>query len=342
MHSLEMKVSDVGEFGLINRIQKILPTIRDENVLLGIGDDTAVIKIDENRVQLLTCDIQVEDQHFQLDQISPYQLGRRAMAVNLSDIAAMGGTPRYALISLGIPPSFPLSDFETLIQGMREQLDEFSAHVIGGNLSGTSEKLVIDITLIGEARHNRFLTRSGARVRDRIFVTGTLGASSAGYYLLKKFGLQYPEKFEQLVQSHLQPIPRIELGRQIAATGMATAMIDISDGLASDLNHICQMSGVGAELYQSQIPVIEHSIEIEKITGKSFQDLMLHASEDYELLFTLKKDANINLIKKISTQYNLAITEIGRIVTKSEGYHLITQNKEKIPIKPTGWDHFLQ
>ena len=119
-------------------------------------------------------------------------------------------------------------------------------------------------------------------------------------------------------------------------------MIDISDGLTSDLNHICQMSGVGAELYQSQIPIIEHSSEIEEITGKSYPDLVLHASEDYELLFTLKKDTNINLIKKISAQYNLAITEIGRVVSKSEGYHLITQNKEKIPIKPTGWDHFLQ
>ncbi|HEX9971295.1 MAG TPA: thiamine-phosphate kinase, partial [bacterium] len=229
-------VADIGEFGLIDRIQKILPKANHKDLVVGIGDDTAVIRIDEHRAMVITCDIQVENQHFRFKNISPFQLGRRAMAVNLSDIAAMGGQPTFALVSLGFPKSFPLSNFDELFRGMKDQLAEFSAQIIGGNLSNTEKDLIIDITLMGEISLIQLLTRSGARHGDRIFVTGKLGESGAGFYVLEEYGKDCPKEFNALVQKHLQPIPRIAAGQRIVQSGFATAMIDVSDGIASDLN----------------------------------------------------------------------------------------------------------
>ena len=333
-------VADIGEFGLIDRIQKILPAVKHEDVLIGIGDDTAVIKIDAHRAWLVTCDIQVEDQHFRLQNISPYQLGRRAMAVNLSDIAAMGGKPTFALVSLGFPKSLPLSDFENLFKGMGDQLAEFSTIIIGGNLSNTANKMIIDITLLGEVSPKQFLTRSGAKAGDRIFVTGNLGASGAGFYLLEKYGRNYPTEFDDLVQKHLQPIPRIEVGQRIAQSGFGTAMIDVSDGIASDLNHICKMSGVGAEIYQNKLPLPNNLIKITSLTGKSALHLALHSGEDYELLFTARPEIPDSLFDSITKDTGVPITEIGRILPQDFGYYLIDRHGEKSPIQPKGWDHF--
>ena len=333
-------VGDIGEFGLIDHIQGLLPQVAHKDLIIGIGDDTAVIRIDENRSMLITCDIQVENQHFRLKNITPYQLGRRAMAVNLSDIAAMGGKPTFALVSLGFPKSFALTDFENLFKGMREQLAQFSAFVIGGNLSNTNQDLIIDITLMGEVNANQFLTRKGAKAGNRIFVTGDLGASGAGFYVLEKFGKNYPIEFEHLVQKHLQPNPRIDVGERIAHSGFATAMIDISDGIASDLNHICTMSKVGAEICQNKIPLPEGIHKVSSFSGKSAIQLALYSGENYELLFTLKSDTPDIIINSISSETGIAITEIGKILTKESGYSLIDLQNKRIPIQPKGWDHF--
>lgn len=335
-------VADIGEFGLIDRIQKILPEAKHEDVLIGIGDDTAVIKIDAHRAWLVTCDIQVEDQHFRLQHISPYQLGRRAMAVNLSDIAAMGGKPTFALVSLGFPKSLPLSDFENLFKGMGDQLAEFSAIIIGGNLSNTESKMIIDITLLGEVSPKQFLTRSGAKAGDRIFVTGNLGASGAGFYLLEKYGKNYPTEFDELVQSHRQPIPRIQIGQRIAQSSWGTAMIDLSDGLASDLNHICKMSSVGAEIYQYQIPLPDNIFKASALTNHLPLQLALHSGEDYELLFAARPEIPNSLLNSIIKDTGVPITEIGRILPADCGYYIIDRQSEKSPIQPKGWDHFSQ
>ncbi len=333
-------VADIGEFGLIDRIQKILPKADHKDLIIGIGDDTAVIRIDENRLLLITCDIQVENQHFRLKHISPYQLGKRAMVVNLSDIAAMGGNPTFALVSLGFPKSFPLSNFDDLFKGMKDQLAEFSVHIIGGNLSNTEKDLIIDITLMGEVVPDQFLLRSGARPGDRIFVTGKLGESGAGFYVLEKYGKNYPKEFETLVQQHLQPIPRIEIGKRIAQSGFATAMIDISDGIASDLNHIYVMSGVGAEIYQDKIRLPEEIQKVTYFSGKSALYLALHSGEDYELLFTARPEIPDSLFDSITKDTGVPITEIGRILPQDFGYYLIDRHGEKSPIQPKGWDHF--
>jgi thiamine-monophosphate kinase len=333
-------VADIGEFGLIDRIQKILPEIDRKDLILGIGDDTAVIQINEHRSLLITCDIQVEDQHFRLKNISPYQLGRRAMAVNLSDIAAMGGQPTYALVSLGFPGSFPLSDFDELFRGMKDELALFSAHIIGGNLSNISKELIIDITLLGEVSPDHILTRSGARPGDRIFVTGNLGESGAGFYILDKYGKNYHREFHNLVQKHLQPVPQIEIGQRISRSGFATAMIDVSDGIASDLNHICTRSGVGAEIYQERIPLPDGIDKVTYFSGKSALYLALQCGEDYELLFTMKPDTPDAIIHLISSETGIAITEIGKILTIESGYKLIDLQNRRVLIQPKGWNHF--
>ncbi|MDZ7264044.1 MAG: thiamine-phosphate kinase [candidate division KSB1 bacterium] len=333
-------VANIGEWNLIRRIQNMLPAIENPEVMVGIGDDAAVLRLDDRRSLLLTCDIQVENQHFRLRQISPYQLGRRAMAVNLSDIAAMGGQPTLALVSLGFPPDFPAASFDALISGLRDQLAEFSAHIIGGNLSRTSKELIIDITLLGEAPIHQVLTRSGARAGDRIFVTGRLGESAAGWQALEKFGPNCPREFEPLVQKHLQPIPRIAAGRLIAQSGFATSMIDISDGLASDLHHICSASGVGAEIYQDQLPIPQNIELIAALSSLPVPTLVLHRGEDYELLFTLRPDTPIAVVNSIIQTSGVSITEVGRILPKEAGLHLISPDRQSQALQPTGWNHF--
>ncbi|MCI0515697.1 thiamine-phosphate kinase [candidate division KSB1 bacterium] len=333
-------VASLGEFGLIARIQKLLPPIMHPDVILGIGDDAAVLRIDDQRVWLITCDIQIEDQHFRRAHLTPYQLGRRAMAVNLSDIAAMGGRPLFALVSLAFPKNLPLVDFEGLYQGMRDQLGEFNVAVIGGNLSHSDARLIIDITLIGEARTGEFLTRGSARAGDRIFVTGELGASGAGLLLLEKYGLNAPEALKSLVEKHLQPQPRLVAGQLIAQSGWATAMIDLSDGVASDLSHICEQSRVGAELVASQFPLPPPMETVSQLIGQSGVDLALHAGEDYELLFTMKPATPAAWFTEFTRQTRLICTEIGRILPRPTDFQMILPSQQVTRLQPTGWDHF--
>lgn len=333
-------VSDLGEFTLIERIKQIIPQTANSDVLVGIGDDTAVIRISENLALIATCDIQVEDQHFRLKHISGYQLGRRAIAVNLSDIASMGGKPQFALVSLGLPPKLKVDYFDHLFEGIRDELNRYSACLIGGNLTKTDHKLIVDITLLGEVHPGRIITRSGAKPGDKIYVTGKLGESGAGFQVLEHFGKDYPVSYDHMVNAHLQPIPRVEAGKLIADYQIATAMIDISDGLASDLNHICLMSGVGAEIYQDQLPLSDQLSEISQISNKSQLEFALYSGEDYELLFTAKPEISLEKLNELSQKLSLPITEIGRIIDKNEGFILVDAHSKRLNLKPKGWDHF--
>lgn len=341
MDSSVKTIDQIGEFGLIEHIQKILPQFYPQEIILGIGDDTAIIKIENNRSLLATCDIQIEDTHFRLKNITPYQLGRRSMAVNLSDIASMGGNPTYALVSLGLPPKMPMSIFEQLFKGMRDQLTEFSAMIIGGNLAHTSKQWIIDIFMLGEVHTDKIITRSGANPGDRIFVSGSLGASAAGFYVLEKFNGSFPKEFENLVEAHLQPGPKIAAGKKIAQSGFATAMIDISDGLVSDLFHICDKSMVGAEIYKERIPTPKNLDKVETIAGKNKYSLALHGGEDYELLFTVKSETPIKLIEKIINQTNTPLTEIGTILPQKDGQWLVDEQNNRFPLHARGWNHFV-
>ncbi len=333
-------VAEIGEFPLIDRIRKILPPAGSGEVLVDMGDDTAVIRLDERRALLLTCDIQVEGRHFRLDRITPYQLGLRAMAANLSDIASMGGAPTYALVSLGVPGSFPVDRFDKLFEGMRDALSPHRAWIVGGNLARTEDVLVVDITLLGEADPARVLTRAGARPGDRVFVTGTLGASGAGLEVLRAFGTAYPAQFEEMVRRHLSPTARVELGQRIARSGLATAMIDLSDGAASDLFHVCTRSGVGAEIREDRLPLPAHMGEIAQRCGRSTTDLALHSGEDYELLCTVPAAVPEEEVRSLAEGSDVSITAIGTITERSEGYRLVDSRGNRTALAPAGWDHF--
>jgi thiamine-monophosphate kinase len=333
-------VGETGEFPLIDRIKKLLPAPGKKDLLVDIGDDTAVIRMDERRALLLTCDIQVEGRHFRFEHITPYQLGRRAMAVNLSDIAAMGGIPTYALVSLGLPADFPVRWYDRLFEGMRDELLPHRARIVGGNLAQTRDCLIVDVTLLGEADPSRVLTRGGARAGDRIFVSGTLGSSGAGFQVLSTFGKAYPRKYRELVQCHLLPTPRVDLGRRIARSGIATSMIDLSDGVAGDLFHICTRSGVGAEIEEDRLPLPGHLAEIAEESGKSVIDLALHSGEDYELLFTVPPRVPAGKVRDAAGRSGVSVTEIGRIVERDDGYCLVDSRGRRTPLTPTGWDHF--
>lgn len=333
-------VSDIGEFGLIKRIQEILPTVNNPEIIVGIGDDTAVIRKDNHKVLLLTCDIQVENQHFRLKNISPYQLGRRAMAVNLSDIAAMGGAPTFALVSLGFPKNFLTDSFDALFAGMRDELAQFGAVVIGGNLSGTEKDLIINITLIGEAEKDAFVTRNQAQPGNRIFVTGFPGGSAIGRLVLEQFDSRVPNNLTAFVEKHIQPVPRIHLGQKLAQSGWVTAMIDISDGLIADLKHICESSGVKSQVsfknlarLLSQNMLLEHGL-------RNLDKFIAYGGEDYELLFTVKTNAPEEFVTELSKYFNIPITEIGVIVAENSETVLQGIEDNELDFDLKGWDHF--
>ncbi|PIX21438.1 MAG: thiamine-phosphate kinase, partial [Deltaproteobacteria bacterium CG_4_8_14_3_um_filter_45_9] len=239
MKAKEKDLREIGEFGLINRIRKWI-TSSDPALVQGIGDDVAVIKMGAKAL-LVTTDILIEGIHFDRSWLDPYQLGRKSLAVNLSDIASMGGIPKYFLISIGLPKNLPLSFISSFYLGLKKEAKQFRVELIGGDTS-LSQKIVINICLLGEGRKKDLLFRKGARVGDDLFVSGTLGDAALGLKILQEKGKIIGA--EGLIKKHLSPCPRVELGQTIAKHHWATAMIDVSDGLLIDTSHLLQESGV--------------------------------------------------------------------------------------------------
>ncbi len=340
MKLLNKPVSSMGEFTLIDRIKKILPEVDSPEILLGMGDDCAVIRLDDNRAMLLTCDIQMENRHFRRQFITFYQLGHRAVAVNLSDIASMGGRPTYALVSLGLPQDMTVKEYDMLFQGMRDELETYHTIIVGGNLAQSENGLIIDITLLGEVRVSQYVTRSGARPGDKIYITGQTGASGAGLIILQRYGKNYPVKYKDLVAAHLNPRPRVEIGQVIARLGLASAMIDVSDGIAGDLHHICSMSRTGADIYQEKLPFADILNEVAGETGHSVLDMVLHSGEDYELLFTANPDQSDKIQNHICKPFSIPVTEIGQILPADNGYCIVTPDNQRHDLEARGWDHF--
>jgi thiamine-monophosphate kinase len=312
-------VSSLGEFGLIERLRAACPDGTATEVIVGIGDDAAAIRLDEYHALLATCDIQIEGVHFRLDRISPGELGRRAMAVNISDIAAMGGRPTYALVSMALPADFPVKAFEAIFGGMREQMAEYSCGIVGGNLARTTGKLVIDVFVMGRVAISHLLT---------------------GLVVLDRFGTAYPKDFNEVVVRHRQPIPRVETGVGIAQSGVATAMIDLSDGLAADLGHICRESGVGAEINEIDIPCGRMVQSVAAAVGGDLRQFTLYGGEDYELLFTVRSGAESEM-KHVAEQSGVPLRKIGRILPADAGIKLVGQDGARVDLQTTGWDHFV-
>ena len=328
-------IGELGEFALIGRIRRTLGNAPD--VALGIGDDAAALRPTPGKLLLATCDIQVEGRHFIKARIGPEQLGRRAAAVNLSDIAAMGGRPTHALVSLALPADTEVEWVERLYDGLRDGFAEHGATLIGGNLSGSSTEIVIDVTLHGEVDGPAMLRRSGARPGDAVLVTGALGAARAGLLALDT-GLA-GESAAAAADAHLVPTARVAEGLAIAASRLATAAIDVSDGFTADLGHLCEASGAGAQIFTNRIPISPAARDVAAELG--FDPLLaaLRGGEDYELIVTCPSPDADALIEALRRATGTPLTAVGEI-TEAPGLRLVEPNGRERPLDAAGWDHF--
>ncbi len=336
-----MKVADIGEFGLIDILGELVDADPKygqswQNLIIGIGDDAAVWRCRSGH-QIATIDALVENVHFRLGMTTWEELGWKSLAVNLSDIAAMGGYPLYALVSLSLPLETEVTDIVYFYQGMLSLARKNDVAVVGGNIS-RAPLVTINIAVFGDSPGDPspLLTRSAAALHDEIAVTGYLGAASAGLAMLAD-NLQFePDAASALRQAFLKPSPRLREGRALVLYGVRTG-IDISDGLVSDLRHICQASGLGARLYVDRIPVAPP-------VKKYFQDTALSKAlsggEDYELLFTAPREI-MNEARSYLESMGCPVTVVGEMVLAPDNkVVLIGSDGRETESGGAGWDHF--
>ena len=333
-----MKFDEIGEFGFIETIKEACTT-NSRNVIKGIGDDCAIFGPYSGRVLLFTTDMLVEDIHFLKAKITPYQLGRKSIAVNLSDIAAMGGRPLILLISLAIPTEIDVELIQDIYKGMRDICTHYGVTIAGGDTVASPDKLVINVSLIGDAKENEVLYRSGAGPGDGIYSTGNAGDSFAGLTILKG-EITLPKSIaSHFITIHNEPKPLIETGMAVAASRLASAMIDVSDGLLSDLGHICKESGVGAKLFKDKIPI---SSELKQFASHVKFDplkLALSGGEDYHLLITVPK-GNIKDFEIMGKDKGLLpLYLIGEIV-EGKDITMAADDGSLEKIESKGFDHF--
>ena len=279
-------VADCSERELIARIRRqLLPA--PGWLLVGIGDDAAVVEPERNRVEVLTVDALVEGVHFDRAFVPPDAIGHRALAVNLSDLAAMGATPRLALLSMALPAALPLADFDAIVGGFAAIAARYRLHLAGGNLTRSPGPLMIDVTVMGTVKRRQALTRSGARPGDAIYVSGTLGAAAAGLRMLQE-GLRLSTTGESCIARYLRPEPRLPLGIHLGRNRAASACMDLSDGLADGLQQIAEASGVGMTIDADGLPIDPWARARAEALGHDVVIEALTAGDDYELLFTVR------------------------------------------------------
>lgn len=335
-----MKFSEIDEFGFIDSIRKECNTTL-KGVIKGIGDDCAVFGPSSGLVLLFTTDMLVEGIHFLKNRITFYQLGWKVIAVSLSDIAAMGGRPLVSLISLAIPVEMDVEVIQEFYRGMKDICKHYDLNIVGGDTVASPDRLVINVSVIGDAKENEVLYRSGARPGDKIYVTGNVGDSSAGLKILKNE--ISPPKFigSYFIKAHNKPKPLIETGRIIAGSGLASAMIDLSDGLLSDLGHICKESGVGALLFSEKIPLSSELKHLASYVDVNPFDLALSGGEDYQLLLTVPeaKTQEIEHLLKDSSLSSLYF--IGEI-KEGQGIRMVNDDGLVEDLDTKGFNHFSQ
>ena len=334
-----MKLSDLGEFGLIEQIKKLVHQPNPE-LLVGIDDDAAAIKISDHQILLLSTDALVEGIHFDLSYFSFYQLGWRAMAVNLSDIAAMGGRPKFALVSLGLPPHLSVESVIEFYRGLKTLGDEFQTQIIGGDTTRSPDRVFISVAIVGEVAAEKLTRRSGAKIGDAIFVTGNLGGAAAGLKVLKSGDIRLKEKFLVVAEKHLSSRPRVHEAQFLVEHFPIHAMIDISDGLASEVNHICRLGGVGAMIFENQIPIAAETGKVAKHFKEHALEYALYGGEDFELLFTAPAEIKKELPKKFYQKFGMPCSQIGLIRDASEGIKLEHADGSVSPLTRKGYDHF--
>lgn len=343
------------ESEIISKIRKKTRPV--DNLLVGIGDDAAVIQHLGATDLIACCDVSVEGVHFQMNWTTPKLIGRKALAVTLSDVAAMGGAARYAMVSLALPHTSQETLADEIMQGIFAMAEASEVAIIGGDTSSSCDSLFIDTSVIGECAKGQAVTRGGAKLGDLIFVTGSLGASELGLVLLEQ-GYRLEESLEEnfsslrsegvakntlgamrqeAMKKHLIPQPRLRFGRALGELGLATAMIDVSDGLSTDLAHILEASNCGATIRAELMPIapcvrkLAHTMpEINRL------NLVLHSGEEYELLFTASGE-NQRAIVEVAAACDLPVVAIGRI-TRGKQSHLEREGKVEL-LLPSGYEH---
>lgn len=299
---------------------------RGSAVIAGIGDDCAVLRIPKNHDTLVTTDFSLEGVHFRRDWHSPESIGHRCLTRGLSDIAAMGGDPVAAFLSLALPPKIPQRWVDRFFDGLLKLAAEFKVTLAGGDISQSPLGVLADIVVVGSVPEGEAILRSGARPGDRIYVTGQLGESAAALAALqsgrKIRAADYP--------NHFKPVPRVRIGQYLRRHRLASAMIDISDGLSTDLHHICEESSVGAEIRDDAIPLAK----IGHPAAAVDMVYALHGGEDYQLLFTAHKGKAVP-----SAIGGIAISNVG-VITKSKNILLVSADQHRSRLAPLGWEHF--
>ena len=311
----------------------------------AIGDDAAVLRTSAGSELVVTADLLVEDVDFRRTTAPPALLGHKALAVSLSDIAAMGARPRWSLISIGVPEDVWETEFaDQFYEGLASLADRYDVKLIGGDTSRTPEKIVIDSIVIGECTLGQSVKRAGAQAGDQIFVTGSLGGAAAGLRLIERgahlaeqnLADEDSQKIDHVLLRHLRPDPRVGWGMVLGEEGLATSLIDISDGLSSDLNHLCKESGVGALIGSSLLPIDHQVVELCGRRALDPLQLALHGGEDFELLFTVKADDVTRLPRRVD---GVEITCIGEITKAADGVN-ISEGPRVWELNPGGWKHF--
>ncbi len=327
----------LAEKALIERIRRLVPHVRaasfgtnvgKRSLRLGIGDDCAILGIPSGHETLVTTDLSIEDVHFRREWHPPESVGHRCLARGLSDIAAMGGEPVAAFVSLALPASLPQKWVDGFFHGLLALAKKSGVGLAGGDTAESPQGIAADIVVVGHAPAGKALRRSGARPGDSIYVTGELGHSAAILHQLKS-GAGVGNARSKALAPHFFPVPRIAVGSELRRRGLASAMIDLSDGLSTDLAHICRESRVGAV-------VSEHSIPRLNTPGMSSLHFALHGGEDYELLFTVP--APRSLPAKVA---GVRVSRIGEIIPGgSRGMWLMDSHGQRKPLGPGGWEHF--
>jgi thiamine-monophosphate kinase len=333
-----MTLRDLGEFGFIRRIRPGC-IVRPEGVLRGIGDDAAAFRTDGRLVSLVTTDLLVERVHFLRHAISGRDLGHKSLAVNLSDIAAMGGTAREAFVSIAVPDGCALAYLEDIFQGMKDLARDHAVNILGGDTTFSLSDLIINVAVYGVVAENEMLTRAAARPGDVVFCTGCLGDSRAGLHLILEGAAADAPELQALLAAHRRPLPHLREGRLLAATPGVRAAIDVSDGLSSDLSHILEESRVGARVDAARLPISANLDFFCRRFGRSPLEYALSGGEDYTLLLTAAADRAGRVAAAFESAFGRPLYAIGEI-TDSQRMELVDDAGNTVPVAPSGWNHF--
>ncbi len=327
-----MKLADLGEFGFIERIRGAVARSEGTGVCLGIGDDCAVLELPPGQVLLTSTDLLIEEIHFRSDWSDWRALGGKCVSVNVSDVAAMGGSPRHLYLGLAIPADMAMDDLDAFLEGFLETAADYGAVLVGGETCRSPGPLMISVTVEGAAPANQIVTRSGARAGDAVYVSGTLGDSALA---LQRLQSGWPVA-DELADRHHRPQARVALGRTLAEAQLPSAMIDVSDGVLADLGHILDASAVGARLEKALFP-LSSELSQALVEEPALFELALSGGEDYELLFTVPV-AKEHLLASLVV--DVPITRIGTVTAAEQGLLLVDEAGQMRSVKAKGYNHF--